>query len=185
MVENLLNSKKEEFEKVLQHFEHEVRTLRTGRASPGLLSTVKVESYGSIMPIEHVASITVQDAKTLLISPWDKSMLGSIEKGIIQANLNLNPSNDGSSIRINVPPLNEERRREFIKLLGTLAENTRIGIRQVREDILKAIKKAKEDGDIGEDDVTRGQKKLQDLVDKYNDIIKEAQVTKEKELMTV
>lgn len=185
MVETIINGKKEEFSGVLDHFQHELNGLRTGRASVALLSTVKVELYGSEMPLEHVASVTVSDAKTLLISPWDKGSMQAIEKGIQQANLGLNPSNDGQVIRLILPPLTEQRRKELVKLLGQMTEQARIGIRQVREDILKAIKKAKEEGSISDDDFSFAQKKLQEIVDKQNEIIKQMSAEKEKDLMTV
>jgi len=185
MIESIIASKKQEFEKVLEHFEHELNGLRTGRAHPALLSTVKVDVYGSLMPVEHVASVTVSDARTLTISPWDKSQMAAIEKGIQAANLGLNPSNDGSVIRLNLPPLTEDRRKEMVKLLGQMAEQTRIGIRKIREDILKAMKNSKEDHQISEDDLAIGQKKLQEIVDSYNEIIKKVVQEKEKDLMTV
>src|SRR5438105_295884 len=134
MIDNIIASKKPEFDKVLDHFKFEIGSLRTGRANPALLQTVQVESYGSKMPLEHVASITVSDAKTLTISPWDKGQIQAIEKGIQVANLGFNPSNDGNVLRITLPPLNEERRKEMVKLLGQIAEKGRIGIRNVRED---------------------------------------------------
>ncbi len=185
MIDTIINSKKEEFEKVLGHFEHEINGLRTGRASTGLLGTVKVEVYGSEMPLDHVASVTVSDAKTLTISPWDKGSMQAIEKGIQQANLGLNPSNDGNVIRITVPALTEERRKEMVKVLGQMTEQARIGIRQVREEILKALKKAKENAEISEDDFSHAQKKLQDVVDKQNELIKQISTEKEKDLLTV
>ncbi len=185
MIEQIIAKHKEAFEKVMQHLHHELSSVRTGRANPALLSTVMVESYGAKMPLEHVASVTVSDAKTLTISPWDKSQMQAIEKGILAANLGLNPSNDGSNIRINLPPLNEERRKEMVKLVGQIAEQARVGIRQVREEIMKEMKRGKEDGEISEDDLGRGQKKVQEIIDDYNKQTKELAEAKEQELMTV
>jgi ribosome recycling factor len=185
MIDSVLSGHKPDFEKVMEHYVHELSGVRTGRANPALLNTVQVESYGSKMPIEHVASVTVQDAKTLLITPWDKSQLQAIEKGIQQANLGFNPSNDGNSIRIILPALNEERRKEMVKLVGQTAEKARIGIRNVREDVLKEMKRAEAEGKISKDDLTHGQKKLQDVVDKYNEEIKTHAEAKEKDVMTV
>src|SRR5437016_4552475 len=147
MVENIVNQHGEVFSKALEHFQHELSTVRTGRANPALLSTVMVESYGTKLPLQQVASITVSDAKTLTISPWDKGQLAAVEKGIMAANLGFTPSNDGSLIRINLPPLNEERRREMVKLVGQIAENARIAVRQIREEVMKAIKKAESSGE--------------------------------------
>lgn len=185
MIQDIINQHKAEFEKVMEHFHHELSSVRTGRANPALLSTVMVESYGSKVPIQQVASITVSDAKTLTISPWDKGHLGEIEKGIQAANLGFNPTNDGNVVRINLPPLTEDRRKEMVKLVGQITEQARIGIRQVREEIIKAVKKSEGDGGATKDDVAGAQKKVQEIVDKYNKDIKEISEEKEKELMTV
>ena len=137
------------------------------------------------MPLEHVASVTVSDAKTLVISPWDKGQMQAIEKGIQMANLGFNPSNDGVIIRITLPSLNEERRKEMVKLVGQLAEKGKIGIRNAREAVHKEMKKLESDGKVSKDELQVGQKKLQEVVDKYNDEIKRHAEAKEKEVMTV
>lgn len=185
MIDSIINNHKPEFEKTLEHFLHELSGVRTGRANPALLNTVAVESYGSKMPLEHVASITVSDARTLVISPWDKGQMQAIDKAIQMANLGFNPSNDGQVLRVTLPPLNEERRKEMVKLVGQMAEKARIGIRNAREAALKAMKKEETDGKISKDDLTHGQKKLQETVDKYNEEIKKHAEAKEKEVMTV
>ena len=185
MIDQIINSHKEDFAKVMDHFKFELGSVRTGRANPALLSTVTVESYGSKMSLEHIASITVSDARTLTISPWDKGQIQAIEKGIQMANLGFNPSNDGVVIRITLPPLNEERRKEMVKLVGQLSEKGKIGIRNVREDVMKELKKAEADGKIGKDDLKSGQEDLQKLVDTMNAEIKQHAEAKEKEVMTV
>jgi ribosome recycling factor len=185
MIDQILSSHKADFEKAIEHFLHELSGVRTGRANPALLNTVMVESYGAKMPLEHVASVSVSDAKTLVISPWDKGQLQAIEKGIQVANLGFNPSSDGIVIRITLPALNEERRKEMVKMVGQLAEKGKIGIRGVRESANKEMKKAEADGKISKDDLQAGQKKLQEMVDKYNDEIKTHADSKEKEVMTV
>lgn len=185
MIDQIINSHKANFDKVIEHYLHELSSVRTGRANPALLNTVTVESYGSKMALEHIASVTVSDAKTLVISPWDKGQLQAIEKAIQVANLGFNPSSDGIVIRIILPALSEERRKEMVKMIGQIAEKAKIGIRNVREDIIKAMKKAEADGKISKDDLTHGQKKLQESVDKYNDEIKQHAESKEKEVMTV
>ncbi|MCL5666633.1 MAG: ribosome recycling factor [Patescibacteria group bacterium] len=185
MTDQILQNHKPDFEKALEHYAHELSGVRTGRANPALLNTVQVESYGSKMPIEHIASVTVSDARTLTISPWDKGQLQAVEKAIQMANLGFNPSNDGQVIRITLPPLNEERRKEMVKLVGQIAEKARIGVRNAREDVIKEMKKAESDGKISKDDLARGQKKLQETVDKYNEEIKRMAGEKEKEVMTV
>lgn len=185
MIADIINKHKPEFEKVMDRFHHDLSSVRTGRANPALLATVMVESYGAKVPLQQVANVTVTDARTLTISPWDKSQLQSIEKGITEANLGFAPNNDGNVVRINLPPMTEERRRDMVKLVGQIAEQARIGIRQVREDIVKGIKKAETDGQATQDDVIMGQKDVQKIIDKYNEDIKEIAEGKEKELMTV
>lgn len=185
MIEPLISAHKSNFENVIEHYNHELASIRTGRANPALLSTVMVESYGAKMPIQQVANISVSDAKTLTISPWDKGQLQAIEKGILEANLGFTPNNDGNVIRINIPPMTEERRKDMVKLVGQMAEQARIGIRQVREDILKQVKKAEADKTATKDDVAHAQKKVQEVIDDYNKQIKETAEDKERELMTV
>lgn len=185
MIDSLLETHKPHFEGAIAHLHNELTTLRTGRANAGILATVTVESYGSKVPLNQVASVTVSDAKTLTISPWDKSLMQAIEKGIQTANLGLNPGNDGNVIRLTLPPMTEDRRKELVKVVNQLGEQCRISIRKVREDVMKALKKAKEDGQIGEDDVVIGQKKVQDMIDSYNNKIKDTISDKEKEIMTV
>jgi ribosome recycling factor len=185
MIQDIINQHKDQFEKALEHFHHELSSVRTGRANPALLSTVMVESYGTKMPLAQVANITVSDAKTLTISPWDKGQLGEIDKGILAANLGFTPNNDGNVVRVTLPAMTEDRRKEMVKLVGQIEEQARIAIRQVREEILKAIKRAESDGTITKDDVANAQKKVQEVVDKYNDQIKATAKDKEQELMTV
>jgi ribosome recycling factor len=185
MIDQIINNHKPEFEKAIEHYLHELSSVRTGRANPALLNTVTVESYGAKMSLDQVASVTVSDAKTLVISPWDKSQLQAIEKGIQLANLGFNPSNDGIVIRIILPALSEERRKEMVKMVGQIAEKGKIAIRNVRESVIKEMKKAESDGKISKDDLTHGQKKLQESVDKYNEEIKKHAESKEKEVMTV
>lgn len=185
MTDSIIINHKQNFEKVMEHFHHELSSVRTGRANPALLATVQVDSYGAKVPLQQVANITVSDAKTLTISPWDKGQIQEIEKGIMSANLGFTPSNDGNVVRINLPPMTEERRKEMVKLVGQIAEQAKIGIRQVREDILKAVKREESEGNATKDDVISAQKDVQDVIDNYNKQIKEIAEDKEKELMTV
>ncbi len=185
MIDSILQTHKLNFDGVINRLHEELSTVRTGRASTGLLATVMVESYGAKVPLNQVASVTVSDPKTLTISPWDKGHIPEIEKGIQMANLGFTPSNDGVVIRINLPIMTEDRRKEMVKLVNQLGEQSRIGIRQVREDAVKAMKREKDDGQIGEDDLSSGQKKLQEIVDKYNEQVKQIISDKEREIMTV
>ncbi len=175
----------EKFDKGIERFKQEISGLRTGRASTGLVENIEIESYGARMPISHVASVSTPDARTIAIQPWDKSNMGPIEKAIQAANIGLNPVNDGTLIRLSVPQMTEERRKELVKVLGQMAEQARIAVRNVREEIIKDLKKQQDDGQLTEDDVVGQKKDLQEVVDKYNAQIKEISEAKEKEIMTI
>lgn len=185
MLDQLLTEHAPQFEKTIAFLHTDLLGIRTGRANPALLNTVVVEAYGATQPLHQVASISVADSKTLVVTPWDKSLVQAIDKGIQAANLGLNPANDGQLLRITLPALTEQRRKELVKVVGQLAEKARIGIRQTREEILKAAKRAEADGGLSKDDVARLQRKVQDLVDSYNAQVKEIVEDKEKEIMTV
>ncbi|GAB4459558.1 MAG: ribosome recycling factor [Armatimonadaceae bacterium] len=157
-------------------------TLRTGRATPAMLDPVKVEYYGQQMPINQLASVTVPEPRTLIIAPWDRGTLGPIEKAILRSDLGLNPNNDGEVIRLNIPMLTEERRKDFVKQLNGKAENARVSVRNIRRD---AIDQAKKDEEMTEDDVKRLEKDVQKLADKYIGEIDTLQKSKEGELMEV
>jgi ribosome recycling factor len=175
----------EKFDKVIEHFQQELSVLRTGRASGSLVEHIMIDSYGAKMPLSHVASISTPDSKTIAIQPWDKSNMGPIEKAIQISNIGLNPVNDGNLIRLSVPPMTEERRKEMVKVVGQITEAARIGVRNVREEILKDLKRQEENDVITEDDVNSQKKKLQDIVDAYNLKIKDLASAKEKEIMTI
>lgn len=175
----------EKFDKAIDHFKQELGGLRTGRANPALVENVMVESYGSKMPLTHVASVSIPDAKTIAIQPWDKGNIGPIEKAIQAANIGLNPVNDGMLIRLSIPSMTEERRKEMVKLLGQISEKAKIAIRNVREEIIKEFKKQQEEENLTEDDLAGMKKDLQEVVDKYNEQVKEITASKEKEIMTI
>jgi len=175
----------EKFDKAIDHFKQELGGLRTGRANPALVENVMVESYGSKMPLTHIASVSIPDAKTIAIQPWDKGNIGPIEKAIQAANIGLNPVNDGMLIRLSIPSMTEERRKEMVKLLGQISEKAKIAIRNVREEIIKEFKKQQEEENLTEDDLSGMKKDLQEVVDKYNEQVKEITAAKEKEIMTI
>ena len=185
MFNELFEKHRQDFDKTIDHLITELNGLRTGRASAGLLQTVTVDVYGAKQPLTHVASVSVQDAKTLVVSPWDKQLAPVIEKAITAANLGLTPASDGNVIRINVPALTEDRRKEMAKLVGQMGERARIGIRNIREEIIKSLKKRESDGEISQDDLAVGQKKLQEKIDDYNNKIKASCDDKEKEILSV
>ena|SRR3989344_1522712 len=176
---------KSQFAEVITHFQEELSKLRTGRAHPGMIEDLRADYYGNPTPIKQMASITVPEARQLLVQPWDKAALAPIEKSIRESDLGLNPTNEGDKLRIKIPELTEERRREMLKLSGKLAEEARIKIRSIREEILKELKKKHEAGNITEDDFKREREQLQKVVDEQNDEIKQIADNKEKEMMTI
>jgi ribosome recycling factor len=180
-----INEHKEEFNKVLEFMKQDIAGLRTGRASTIMVEDIFVEAYGSRQPLKAVASISVSDAKTLVIEPWDKSLLAAVEKGLRDSGLGLNPVNDGRLIRLCLPELTVERRAELIKVLHTKLENARISVRQVREEARNKITEAEEAGSIAEDEKYRMQDDLDKMVKDYNEQIKQIGEKKEAEINTV
>ena len=185
MYKEIIEGKKGELEKSLEHFKEELNQVRTGRASSALVEGLTVDYYGVKSPLKQVASISIPEPRTIVISPWDKDNLVNIEKALRESQLNLNPNNDGQVIRINIPPLNEERRKELVKLLNQKAEEGKISIRKHREEMWEEIQKLEKEGKIGEDDKFIGKDKLQEVVDEYNKKIEEIRAKKEEEIMTV
>lgn len=151
--------------KSIEALKKEFAGLRTGRASTGLLDSVMVNAYGTVVPLNQVGTVSVPEARMLSVSVWDKNLLKHVEKGIMEANLGLNPMNDGVQIRIPLPPLSEERRVELTKVAGKYTEESRIAVRNIRRDILDKIKKMKNDGDISEDDQKRYEDEIQKMTD--------------------
>lgn len=181
----LLDNAEELLKKALQHLKDEFSRLQIGRASPSLVEEVRVEAYGTLQPLKSVASVSVPDSKTIQIQPWDRGLLGAIEKGIQMANLGLTPNNDGIVIRINIPPLTEERRKDLVKVVGRYTEESRIAVRNVRQDLNNTFSTMKKNGEMTEDELHNGTKRLQDRVDHYNQEIDEMAKQKEKDIMTV
>lgn len=181
----ILNVAAPKMDKALEHFEVALSNVRAGKASTGMLNSVMVESYGQTMPLNGVASVTVPDAKTILIQPWDKNVIAAIEKAIINANLGMTPSNNGECIRLNVPPLTEDRRKELVKQIKADAENARITLRNVRREAIEAIKKAIKAEGLPEDVAKDGEAEAQKMIDTISKKIDELLTLKEKEIMTV
>lgn len=180
-----LEEYKEAFEKVLEHLKGELASLRTGRATPALVEDLNVDAYESKMQLKGVASISVIDARTIAIEPWDKTLIKNIEKAIRDANIGLNPVVDGVVIRLSMPQLTEENRRELIKVVNKKLEEARAAIRRAREDIKSEILKAEENKEITEDERFKLQDSLDEMTREYNDRIKEMGEEKEKEIMNV
>jgi ribosome recycling factor len=172
-------------EKSVIFLEDELSNIHTGRASVSLVDDLDVSVYGVKQPLKAVANITIPEARQILIQPWDKGVVSQIEAAIRDAGLGFNPINTGDVIRVNLPELTEERRREFVKLAKEKTEEARVGIRTARGDVWNAIKKAKTDGEISEDDMYHGEAEIQRLVDTYNKKVEDILSQKEKELLEV
>ncbi len=185
MAEFSINELRQRMEKTLEALHKEYTGLRTGRASVNMLDPVQVEAYGSKMPLNQCATVSVPEPRMLSVQVWDGSIVKSVEKGIRDAGLGLNPQPEGTTIRIPVPDLNEERRQELVKVAGKYAEQARIATRGVRRDGLDALKKAEKDGDISEDEHKKEADNVQKLTDEYIGKIDVLLTTKEKDIMTV
>ena len=180
----ILNDATVRMQKTVDFLEESLANIRAGKASVNVLNGVFVDYYGSQPPVSGVASVTVPDAKTILIQPWDKNMIRPIEKAIIDSNIGLTPSNNGESIRLSMPPLTEERRKELVKQSKAEAENARVSLRNARRDAVEAFKKAVKEG-MPEDEGKDGENQAQKLLEKFNKAIDSAFEKKEREIMTV
>lgn len=185
--DQLIMEAEEMMEKAYAHTVYEFSTLHTGKASPAMVESVQVHvtSYGTTSPLRDIAAITTPDARTIQIQPWDRNTLKDIEKAILSANIGLTPSIQGTIIRVPVPELSGERRRELAKVASTITEQGRVSVRHARHHALDPIKKAQKDSKISEDDAKRYEKEIQELHDKYIEKLNEALAKKEKDLTTV
>jgi len=180
---NILDEAEASFKKTLDHMKSEFARLQIGRASPALVENILVEAYGGTQPLKSVAGITTPDPKTIQIQPWDRNLLSAIEKAIQTSDLYLPPVNDGVVIRINIPSLTEERRRELSKIVGKIAEEAKIGIRTMRQQMNARFKDMEKSGEISEDELKIAEKKLQEKVDHYNGQIDHLAKQKEEDIM--
>ena len=171
--------------KAISHLEDEFTSLQVGRASSGLVENLMVESYGTMQPVKAVASISVPDAKTVQIQPWDKSILAAVEKAIRESDLNLNPVNNGLAVILAIPPLTEERRRDLVKVVGQLAEEAKISVRNARHEAINALKKMEHEKEIREDERSRAEKQIQEKTDELNTKITELAKKKEELIMKI
>jgi len=176
---------KEKFDKAIEHLKSDITSLRTGRATPALVEDIVVEAYGTKQPVKSLASISVQDAKTLVVEPWDKSILQQIDVAISRSQLGINPVNDGKLIRLPLPDLTQERRMELIKVLSQKLEQARIAVRKIREEMRDDIDKAEKIKEISEDEKFKLQEELDKKVKDYNEEIKTIGEDKEKEINTI
>lgn len=180
-----LEQAKEDFEEIIEFFKNDLKTIRTGRANVGLVENLEIEYFGARTPLQQAASVTTSDARTIVISPWNKDSLVDVEKAIRDSDLDINPTNDGNVIRLCFPALTEERRVELVKIIGKKTEDARIKVRKVREEAWDKIQKMEKEGEISEDDKFIGKDKLQAVVDEFNKKIEVISKEKEVEIMQV
>ncbi len=185
MLDDLKKDARERMAKCVQNFQSDLKKLRTGRAHPSLIEHLKVDYYGNDTPLQQVANIAVEDGRTLVVSPWEKSMVQPIEKAIHKSDLGLTPMTAGTVIRIPMPPLTEERRRDITKVLRHDAENARVAVRNVRRDVMSDIKELLKEKEISQDDERRAETEVQKLTDKHVADIDQIMAAKEKEVMQV
>lgn len=183
-MENLVNHTKEKMDDTIVHLKNELLKVRTGKANPGMIEGVMVNYFGVPTPINQLANISVADARTLAIQPWDKKILNDVERAIIESNLGYNPMNDGDFIRIPVPPLTEERRKDLVRQAKALGEDGKVSVRNVRKDAMNAVKQEIKDG-YPEDAGKRLESKIEDLVKSFYDKIDDYINAKEKDILTI
>ncbi len=182
---NYLTDHKEDFGGVVDFFRRDIASLRTGRANPIMLEGVQVEAYGVMNTLSGVASVSITDSRSFLIIPWDKTVTKAIEKGLVESNLGLGIVNEGDKIRLSIPPLTEENRKELVKKLNERLEKARISLRQVREEVKTIIETAFTDKEIPEDEKFRAEKELDEYMTKKNEELKDVRDKKEKDIMEI
>lgn len=185
MIKDLIKDGEQRMQATLDVLEEDLTGIRTGRASPALIEKLPVEYYGTTLPLIQMATISVPESRQLLIRPFDVSSLKTIEKAILASDLGLTPNNDGKSIRLNLPPLTEERRRDLVKIVNSRLEECRISIRNIRRDILKDLRDIEKEKLISEDELKEGEEELNELTAKMIDKVEEIGIRKEKEVMEV
>lgn len=184
-MQEILKEAEERMKKTVEDLRRELVTLRTGRATPALVEDIKVDYYGTQLPMNQVANISVPDPRSLLITPWDRNALPAIERAIQKSDLGLNPNNDGTNIRLVLPPLTEERRKELVRKVHKIVEDHRVAVRNIRRDANEEVKRREKNHEISEDESRRLQDQIQKLTDKYIAELDRLQKAKEEELMEV
>lgn len=182
---NIFKEAETKMKKTIDVLAGEYTSIRAGRANPAVLDKIMVDYYGAPTPIQQLAAVSVTEARTLTIQPWDLSVIGAVEKAIQSSDLGINPQNDGKVIRIIFPPLTEDRRKEIVKDVSKLCEDSKVSVRSIRRDAIDKLKKMKKSSEITEDDLKDGEKKMQDITDKYCKIIDDMTSKKETEVMSI
>jgi ribosome recycling factor len=185
IIGDFLDDAGQRMQKSVDATRHEFATVRTGRASPHLLDRIQVDYYGVVTPLKQLAGISAPEARLLSITPYDKSSIKAIEKAILESDVGLTPSNDGNIVRLTIPELTEERRKELVKVVRRIAEEGRVGIRNVRRDVMHELRELKDEGEVGKDDEHRAEQELQKLTDERVAELDEALAAKEKDILEV
>ena len=185
MLEELSKKTDQAMKSAIEHLHHELSTVRTGKANPALLDSIQVEYYGQMVPLKQVASVAVPDPRLITIQPWDKTVVPEIEKAIQASDLGLNPQSDGTLIRLPIPPLTEDRRKDLVKIVKRMGEEAKVALRNVRRDVNDKIKKLAKEHEISEDNMHTKQEEIQKMTDSYVKSVDEVIVTKEKEVMEI
>jgi len=185
MLDEVSNLAKDHMKKTLENLHRELAGIRTGKANPGILEGIRVDYFGQMVPLKQVASISVPDPRLITLQPWDKSVVAAIEKAIQASELGLNPQSDGTLIRLPVPPLTEERRKELVKVVKRMGEETKVAVRNIRRDCNDKIKKLEKEHEISEDVMHTKQDEIQKVTDDYIKQVDESVATKEKEIMEI
>jgi ribosome recycling factor len=185
MIDDIINETESRMDKSIKSLEKDYVGIRTGRANPAILDSVTVDAYGTPMPINQVATVSCPEPRLIMVQAWDKNNLSSIEKAILKADLSLNPSNDGNVIRIQIPELTEERRKELVKFAKQKAEDCKVAIRNIRRDSNDMIKELEKSKDISEDDSKREQENIQKITDKHIETVTKLATNKEKEILSI
>jgi ribosome recycling factor len=185
LTDEFLADARDRMHKSVEACRHELATVRTGRASPHLLDRLEVDYYGAATPIKQLAQVAATDARLLTLTPFDKNSIGTIEKAILESDLGLTPSNDGNVIRLQIPELNEERRRELVKVVHGVAEEGKVAVRNIRRDVMSDLRELKKEGEVGEDDERRAEAELQKRTDDATKEIDDLLKAKEEEILEV
>ena len=183
MINDIYQETRESMRKSIEALDRELKRVRTGRASLSILDGIKVDYYGTLTPLNQMATLAVPESRLITIQPWDISVIKDIEKAILKSDLGLTPANDGKILRISIPPLTEERRKELVKLVHKMSEGHKVSVRNVRRDSNELLKSLKKDGDISEDEAFKAQDEIQKITDEHIKLIDECYTKKEKEIL--
>jgi ribosome recycling factor len=183
MIKEICQDAQERMQKAIEDLKNDLKRVRTGRASLNILDGIRVDYYGTLTPLSQMASLAVPESRLITIQPWDVSVIKEIEKAILRSDLGLTPSSDGKLVRISIPPLTEERRKQLVKVIYKMSEDHKVAVRNIRRDANEMLKEAKKDGEIAEDEMFKGQEQIQQITDGQIKRIDETIRTKEKEIL--